>query len=71
MKKFRVYAKLSGVYYINVEADDEEQAKEMAEEISAGDFHPLDEFNNNDWEITDIDPLEDDEDVDYTANEIL
>lgn len=71
MKKFRVYAKTTAVYYINVEAEDEAQAKEMAEEIDGGDFHPFDEFNNTTWEFTDVDPLEDDDYIDYTASEIL
>lgn len=40
MAKFRVWAQSITDVYLDVEAEDEEQAKEIAEEADGGDFIP-------------------------------
>ena len=40
MAKFRVWAECVSYVYLDVEADDEYQAKEIAEEADGGEFEP-------------------------------
>ena len=68
-KKFRVWARCIDYVYIDVEAEDKYQAKEIAEEIDGGDFH-----NNAcdvGWEFDDVDELDDDVEVDYTYEDVF
>lgn len=66
MAKFRVWAKLISYCYLDVEAEDEDKAKEIAEEVDGGEFHD-DGFG--DWKWGDVAPLDDDVDVDYSQKE--
>lgn len=68
MAKYRVWAKMTTYCYLDVEAEDEEQAKDVAEETDGGDFTADD--MQGDWEIEDdVDLLDDNVDVDVVAGE--
>lgn len=54
MAKFRVYAESTSNYYIEVEAENEEQAKEIAENTDGGDFI---EDGSGSWDITNADKI--------------
>lgn len=49
-KQFRVYVESSSILYTDVEAENEEQAKELAYDIDGGEFISL--VENDIWEIT-------------------
>ena len=57
MAKFRVWVKVTDDCYIDVEAKDEDQARDMVATIDGGDFHSGNNFGV-DWEITEVYPLE-------------
>ena len=48
-KKFRVFAEMTAISYLDVEAETEEEAREIAEETDGGAFTPTED---GDWEIT-------------------
>lgn len=62
MAKFRVWAKSISYCYVDVEAKDELQAKERADELDGGDFND-DCFG--DWEFGDVQELPEDAEVYY------
>ena len=61
MAKFRVWARCIDYVYLDVEAEDKEQALAFAFEMDGGDFHN----GGGDWEWGDIDELNPDAEVDY------
>ena len=68
MAKFRIWAKSIDYVYLDVEAEDEDQAREIAEEADGGAFHE----DGCDWEFSeDVIELDDDADVDYTYEEMF
>lgn len=66
MAKFRVWAASISYCYLDVEAEDEDKAKEIAEEVDGGEFH---EDCFGDWEWGDVAPLDDDAEVDYSQKD--
>jgi len=69
MAKFRVYARSIGYCYLDVEADNEEQAMEVAREADGGDFH---DDGIGDWEFSDdVDELDESANVDYKYKEFF
>lgn len=58
LNKYRVWAKMSTDAYLDVEAEDEDEARNIAEEADGGDFIPDDDPYSGDWEITDVEPLD-------------
>lgn len=67
MAKFRILAQSIDYVYIDVEAEDEDQAMEMYGEIDGGSYH----IEDGAWSFDDIEELDDDAEVDFTAEEIL
>ena len=68
MAKFRVWARSISYVYLDVEADSEEQAMEIAEEADGGAYHE----DGGDWEFSDdVMELDEDADVDYTYEEMF
>ena len=68
MAKYRVWAKSISHVYIDVEAKNKEQAREIAEEVDGGDFR----YYDGEWEFSDIDEADDMIDrVDYTYEDIF
>lgn len=68
MAKFRVWAQSISDVFIDIEAEDEEQALEAAKELDGGDFHD-DGFG--DWIFGSVATLDEDDDVDYTYEEVM
>jgi len=68
MAKFRILAKVIDYVYIDIEAVDEDEVKEVYEELDGSEFHN-DGFGS--FELMRITPLDDNDDVDFTADEIL
>lgn len=54
-KMFRVFAESVTDSYVDVEAYDEQEARDIAEDMDGGDFIICD--NAGDWRITTVDPL--------------
>lgn len=69
MSKYRVWAKTTRYYYIDIEAPSREDARDSVDQINSVFFHEVEDADPG-WEIADIDPLEDDEEVDFTAEQI-
>ena len=65
MKTYRVWARCISYVYIDIEAEDEYKAKELAEELDGGDFH---DDGYGDWEWGCVD--ERDTEPDYTQKEL-
>ena len=57
MKKFKAIAVMRTYFEIEIEAQDEDQAWEIANETDGGDFKPI-EGDQGDWEIYDVKPTE-------------
>lgn len=68
MAKFRVWAQSISDVYIDIEAENEDDAREAAEFVDGGDFH---DDGLGDWVFGSIAPLDDDVDVDYTYDELM
>lgn len=69
MAKYRIVRKETREYYIYIEAENEEEARLLEEEVNSCFYHDdTDGFTN--WEFCYIDELDDDADVDFTAEEI-
>lgn len=67
MAKFRVWAKSISYCYVDIEAEDENQAQEIADELDGGNYNPT---PDGDWEmLEDVEVLSDDAHVDYKASE--
>ena len=62
MAKYRVWAECISDVYVDIEAESEERAKEIAEEMDGGEFH---DSGNGDWRTGFAFRLDDDADVDY------
>lgn len=56
MKKFKAIAVMRTYLEIEIEAEDEDQAWELANEADGGDFTPM-EGEAGDWEIYDVKPI--------------
>ena len=54
MKKFRVYVESTSDYYIDVQAKNQEEAKEIAENTDGGEFI---ENGLGSWDITSADEI--------------
>ena len=54
-KKFRVFAESVTDSYVDIEANDEQEARDIAENMDGADFTICD--NAGDWRITTVDPL--------------
>lgn len=54
-KKYRVFAECVTVSYIDIEATDEQEARDIAEDMDGGDFIVCNDAG--DWRITTVDPL--------------
>lgn len=67
MAKFRIIAKSVDLMYVDVEAATEEEAREMYEELDGGDFHCGDGY----FELNEIEKIDDNAPIDFTADEIL
>ena len=71
MAKFRVWAQSISDVYIDIEAENEDKAMEVAREIDGGEFH---DDGYGDWIFGSVATLDDDAGVDYdinSTNEIL
>jgi len=68
MAKFRLCASSISYCYIDIEAKDEDEAREVYEELDGSEFYPE---PYGDFRLDEIIPLEDDDDVDVTAKEVL
>ena len=67
MAKYRVWAQSISDVYIDIEADDADQAYNYAKyEADGGDFH---DNGFGDWEMGSVEELDDDAEVDYSINE--
>lgn len=53
-KKYRVFAECVTDSYVDIEAYDEQEARDIAENMDGGDFTICD--NSGDWRITMVDP---------------
>ena len=62
MVKYRVWAESISNVYVDIEAESEERAKEIAEGMDGGDFH---DSCYGDWRTGFAFKLDDDADVDY------
>lgn len=51
MKSFKVWAKYTSYCYLDVEAEDADEAMEIAEETDGGEYTPTPE---GDWEIIEV-----------------
>ena len=69
MAKYRVYARVVDYYYIDVEAKDKDEAIDMYELIDGSEFHLKPSFVE--WNIDEVVCLDNDGDVDFTAEEVL
>ena len=67
MAKFRIIAKSVDLMYVDVEAKNLEEAREMYDELDGGEFHCGDGY----FELDEIEPLHDDAEVDFKAGDIL
>lgn len=54
MKKYRVTASYTVYCYATVEAEDEDQASEIAWEMDGGDFEPELDAGVSDWHIGEV-----------------
>ena len=68
MAKYRIVRKEAREYYIDIEAENKEEACLLEEEVNSCFYHDTDYFT--DWNFCYIDELDDDADVDFTAEEI-
>jgi len=59
-KKFRVWATYKSDCYLEVEAEDKDEAYDIAMNTDGGDFTPNDDYINDNWDIdaSDIEELE-------------
>lgn len=69
MAKYRIVRKETKEYYIDIEAENKEEACLLEEEINPFLYNEDREYFTN-WEFCYIDELDDDADVDFTAEEI-
>lgn len=49
---YRVYAKMTTELYLDVEANSEEEAMDIAEETDGGDFTEVDSYFSGSWDVT-------------------
>lgn len=57
MAKYRVWAEMITDCYVEVEAESEEEAMNIAEDIDGGDFITDDSYGSGDWRITHADEI--------------
>ena len=62
MAKFRVWAECISDVYVDIEAESEERAREIADEMDGGEFH---DSGGGEWRMGSAQELEDDAEVDY------
>ena len=66
--KYRVWAQCISDVYVDIEADNEDQAYEYAKyELDGADFH--EDPCGGAWEMGSVDELDDDAEVDFDATE--
>lgn len=58
MPQFRVRARSTSYCYLDVEAEDEEAAIDIAKETDGGDFITEDEYLTGEWEVLDAEPID-------------
>lgn len=63
MGKYRVWAHSVDAVYIDIEAKTPLKARELADKIDGGRFHP--DVAHSYWEFAEINTLDDDASVDY------
>ena len=69
MAKYRVWAQSISDVYIDIEAETEEQAREFADEYTdGGEWH--EDYGSGDWIIGSSYQIDDNDDVDYTLDEV-
>ena len=66
MAVYRVWAESISYVYIDIEAESEDKARELAEQIDGGEFHEED----GSWEYGSVTEMEDDVEPDYRQDEI-
>lgn len=71
MAKFRVWARSIDWLYVDVEAETKEQAYEVAEELDGAEFHTAHGYGDWEMKFTDVDELDNDDEVDYTYKEVF
>ena len=72
MGKFRIFATETIRYYVDIEADTEETAREAARELDKYDYHVFDEgFENEPPVYEETEKLDDDAPVDFDADDVL
>lgn len=54
-KKFRVWATYQSDCYLDIEAEDKDEAYAIAKNTDGGDFTPNDDIDNDSWEIKEYD----------------
>lgn len=69
MAKFRIIARCVDLMYVDVEAANEEEAREMYDELDGSEFHC--HCGDIYFELDDIEEIDDDAEVDFTADEVL
>lgn len=57
MKQFKVIASYTTFVYTTVEAENEDQAYELASDIDGGEFEPLHGDDMSDWSINEIEEI--------------
>ena len=57
MKKFKVVASYITYCYAEIEAETQEQAYEIAQEMDGGDFYP-ERYGGDDWNIEEVSEVE-------------
>lgn len=57
MKTFRVVASYTTYVYVDVEAENEDQAFEIAEDMDGGEFQPLHGDDMSDWTINEAEEV--------------
>ena len=65
MAKFRFNVESIDMLYIDIEANDENEARGVYESLDGSEFH----YHGSDWEVTSIEKLNDDAEVDFKAGE--
>lgn len=69
MAKYRVWAECIDYVYIDVEAENRDQAYEFARDyVDGGEYH---NSCHGDWEMDNIDQLDDSSYVDYSYDDVI
>ena len=66
MKVYRVWARCIAYVYVDIEAENADKARELADDLDSGSFH---DDGYGDWEFSDVSEIEN-VDPDYTQEEL-